>query len=160
MDSTELTVRLATPGDAAEVISLAALMYEAMGVDASDDRWRQAGSEALTHRLGLDAAVFVVDDPTGGGRLVASGAGTIARRLPGPGNPDAGVGYIQWVSTDPGWRRHGLARRITVSLLHWYEERGVPSIELHATRDGEKLYRSLGFEEGPNPALRLRRKLP
>ena len=160
MDSTELIVRAATQGDAVEVIRLAALMYEAMGIDASDGRWRQAGSEALARRLGLDAAVFVVDDPKGGGRLAASGAGTIARRLPGPGNPDAGVGYIQWVSTDPSWRRRGLARRITVSLLHWYEKMGVPSVELHATRDGEELYRSLGFAEGPNPALRLRRSLP
>ncbi len=54
----------------------------------------------------------------------------------------------------------GLARRITVALLDWYELMGVPWVELHATPEGEGLYRSLGFDEGPNPALRIRQEVP
>ncbi|HKS53160.1 MAG TPA: hypothetical protein VJS67_14940 [Pseudonocardiaceae bacterium] len=37
--------------------------------------------------------------------------------LPGPGNPSARVGYVQWVCTDFGWRRRGLARAVTITLL-------------------------------------------
>jgi GNAT superfamily N-acetyltransferase len=151
-----IAVRAGTLADTPEVIRLAGLMYEAMGMDASGHAWREAAGQALATRLGKDAAVFVADSPASPGRLAAAGAGTIARRLPGPANPGARVGYIQWVSTDPPWRRRGLASQITTALLEWFAERGVPSVELHATGTAEGLYRSLGFGPGPNPGLRIR----
>jgi ribosomal protein S18 acetylase RimI-like enzyme len=131
-------------------------MYESMGLDASDEHWQVAAVEALAKRLGQDVAAFVVDDPAVTGRLAASGAASVATRLPGPSNPAATVGYIQWVSTDPRWRRRGMARAITQELVEWLRQRGVRSIELHATPDGEAMYRSLGFGQGQNPGLRLR----
>ncbi|MGO9081958.1 MAG: GNAT family N-acetyltransferase [Streptosporangiaceae bacterium] len=155
-DCPAAAVRAAVPGDAAEVIRLAALMYESMGLDASGGGWRQAARAELAARLGGDAAVFVADDPAGGGRLAAAGAGSIARRLPGPANPGGRAGYIQWVSTDPRWQRRGLARQITTALLGWFDARQVPAVELHATSQAEALYRSLGFGPGPNPGLRIR----
>jgi GNAT superfamily N-acetyltransferase len=151
-----LHVRPATDQDSGEILRLASLMYEAMGVDAGDEPWRVAAARALSQRLGHDAAVFVVDDPVASGRLAACGAASIATRLPGPANPDARVGYIQWISTDPIWRRRGMARAVTESLIAWLREQGVRSVELHATGDGVALYRSLGFAEGQNPGLRRR----
>jgi GNAT superfamily N-acetyltransferase len=59
------------------------------------------------------------------------------------------------VATDERWRRSGLSRAILQALLSWYETKEVPTIELHATAIGERLYRSLGFQEGPHTALRL-----
>jgi ribosomal protein S18 acetylase RimI-like enzyme len=151
-----LVVRPATAKDTDEVLRLADLMYEAMGMDTSAPGWRKAAARMVETRLGTDAIVFVADDPNTAGQLVATGAGTIARRLPGPSNPDVQVGYIQWVSTDPKWRRLGLARSITTALLEWFQARGVRSVELHATADTENLYRSLGFGQGTNPGLRIR----
>jgi GNAT superfamily N-acetyltransferase len=148
-------LRRALLDDADEVIRLAALMYEAMGIDASGTTWRLMAADQLRRRLGDGVMVLVVDDPTCPGRLASTGAGSIATRLPGPGNPSARVGYIQWVSTEPAWRRHGLARAITVALIDWFAEQQVPSVELHATLDGEPLYRALGFDQGMNPGLRL-----
>jgi hypothetical protein len=100
-------------------------------------------------------AAFVVDDPRDAGRLAASGAGSIARHLPGLRNPTALVGYVQWVATDVRWRRSGCSRTILGALLIWYAANDVRIVELHATASAEGLYRSLGFSEGPNPALRL-----
>ena len=151
-----LRIRPATVDDTAEVIRLAALMYEAMGLDATGSAWRQAAATALASRLGGDAVVFVADDPGAAGRLVATGAGVIATRLPGPANPAARVGYIQWVSTDTRWRRLGLARLITSALIAWLRERDVRAIELHATPQAADLYHSLGFGPGANPGLRVR----
>ena len=151
-----IAVRPATTGDTAEVIRLAALMYEAMGLDATGLAWRQAAVTALASRLGDDTCVFVADDPDRAGRLAATGAGVISTRLPGPANPAARVGYIQWVSTDPLWRRRGLARAVTSALLAWFAERGVRFVELHATPQAAGLYRSLGFGPGSNPGLRIR----
>ncbi len=156
MSDPDIIVRSAHLADGHEVMRLAGLMYEAMGVDASGDAWRRAGTNALAGRLGQDAAVFVAEDPSVLGRLAACGAGTISTRLPGPRNPQPAVGYIQWISTDPTWQRRGLARRIMIALLDWYDREDVRSVELHATVEGEPLYRSLGFAEGPYRALRLR----
>lgn len=155
-DAGRPAVRLATDRDVAEIIRLAGLMYEAMGLGASNERWRLAAARALEQRLGHDVAVFVVDDLAAPGRLAACGAASVTTRLPGPANLDASFGYIQWVSTDPRWRRRGMARAVTQELVEWLRERGVRSIELHATPDGEALYRSLGFGQGQNPGLRLR----
>jgi ribosomal protein S18 acetylase RimI-like enzyme len=88
--------------------------------------------------------------------LAASGAGTISTRLPSPNNPTARVGYIQWVATDPDARRRGHAREVMAALLDWYDERQVVVVELHATTDGEPLYRSLGF--GVEGGIALRRR--
>jgi hypothetical protein len=82
-----MPIRLADLDDADEIIRLAGLMYEAMGVDASGEAWRQMAADQLRHRLGDDVMVAVVDDPTCSGRLVATGAGVIA--VPGPRNPSA-----------------------------------------------------------------------
>jgi len=150
-----MPVRHADLDDADEVIRLAGLMYEAMGIDASSEAWRQMAADHLRRRLGDDVMVAVVDDPTRSGRLAATGAGVIAVRLPGPGSPSARVGYVQWVSTDFAWRRRGLARAITVALLDWFTERQVCSVELHTTPEGEPLYRALGFDQGRNPGLRI-----
>lgn len=131
-------------------------MYEAMGTDASGCAWRGMAADQLRRRLGDDVMVFVVEDSTCPGRLAATGAGSIAARLPGPSNPSARVGYIQWISTDFAWRRRGLARGITVALMDWFGEQEVHSVELHATQEGGQLYRALGFDEGRYPGLRIR----
>lgn len=148
--------RRARLSDVDEVIRLASLMYQEMGMDASDNEWRRAAAEHLRRRLGDDVMVFVVEDPMHSGHLAATGAGSIAARLPGPTNPSARVGYIQWISTDLAWRRRGLARAITVALIDWFGEQQVPAVELHATPEGEPLYRALGFDQGANPGRRIR----
>jgi GNAT superfamily N-acetyltransferase len=146
-------VRVAVPDDVAEIVRLAALMYESMGIDASDPLWQRRGQSEVRSRLGADLVAFVVDHPRRQG-LVASGVGTIAQRLPSPGNPGGRAGYVQWVATDPEFRRRGLARQVMQALMRWYEAAAVPAVELHATPVGEPLYRSLGFSDGPPLALR------
>jgi GNAT superfamily N-acetyltransferase len=131
-------------------------MYAELGTVPTGGAWQGEAGQHLASRLGRDAAVFVVDDPTAPGRLVAIGAGTIARRLPGPHNPGATAGYIQWIFTEPAWRRRGLARQVTQAVLDWFRENEVHLVELHAYPEAEALYRSLGFQEGHSRALRAR----
>jgi GNAT superfamily N-acetyltransferase len=148
-------VRPGVAADTAEVLRLATLMYESIGIDASGADWRRVATEHLSERLGQDAAIFVVDHPTDTGRLIATGAGSIARRLPGPANPEAKVGYVQWMSTDPAWRRRGLARQVMLALLEWFRQNDVAVVGLRAAPLGEKLYQDLGFQEGRSPDLFL-----
>jgi ribosomal protein S18 acetylase RimI-like enzyme len=151
----QMLARLATRADAPEVARLAALMYASMGV-VTDSEWLAHAASAFARRAGDDLVAYVVDRPQGEPGLVASGVGMVSPRLPSPHNPDGRVGYIQWVATEPAFRRRGLARQVLLGLLQWFEGRGVPVVELHATPEGEPLYRALGFGEEGAVALRRR----
>ena len=155
-----LRVRSARPDDAAEVARLAELMYRSLGLAFDDDvweKWRVAAQQAVRARLGADLTVVVAEDPGVPGRLVACGAGLISERLPGPGQTSRRVGYVQWMSTEPAFRRRGLARAVLRALLAWFAAQGVDNVELHASPEGRPLYRSEGFWEG-STGLALRRR--
>ncbi|MHB8681027.1 MAG: GNAT family N-acetyltransferase [Acidimicrobiales bacterium] len=141
------------------MVRLAELMYRALGVTAEEgewEAWRAAGLAALeagSERL----AVFVVDHPDEPGRLVACGAGIVSVRLPFPWRLDGRAGYVQWMSTEPDFRRRGLARAVLRALLAWFESIGVDNVELHASTDGAALYRSEGFWQGTH-GIPMRRR--
>jgi GNAT superfamily N-acetyltransferase len=129
-------------------------MYLSLGLDPAPE-WRDAAEEHLISRLGDDLQVAVVDRPAGN-RLAASGSAVLMPRLPSPWNVSGRVGYIQWVATDPDMRRRGLGTAVMRLLLDWCVDHGAPSVELHATPDGEPVYRALGFSEVGPHAMRWR----
>jgi ribosomal protein S18 acetylase RimI-like enzyme len=100
-------------------------------------------------------AAYVVDDPDAG--VVAGAAGNVFVHPPGPNDLTTVRGHLYNVSTEPAFRRRGLARACVVALMDWFEhETGVGQVELHATDYGIGLYRDLGFVEGKYPSLRFR----
>ncbi|MFD0329118.1 GNAT family N-acetyltransferase [Streptacidiphilus monticola] len=104
---------------------------------------RKELGEGGTGRFG----VFVVDDADRPGRLAACAVGTLEQRLPAPGHPDGLFGFIFNICTDEAHRRRGYARACTEALLDWFDERGATRLDLHASVEGQQLYRSLGFHE-------------
>jgi GNAT superfamily N-acetyltransferase len=147
--------RLATPADTPEILRLAAVMYASMGLDASGEAWRENAAKLLAERLGGDEiAVFVIDDPDRSGALASCGGVAVIQRLPGPKTPAGRWGYVQWMATDPRHRRKGFARAVFAVIIDWLEARGVHNIELHATQEGEPLYRSFGLTDPISPELR------
>ncbi len=153
-------VRTASPDDAGEVARLAELMYRSLGLSLDDEvwaRWRVTARATVSGLLGAQLTVVVAEDPDTPGRLVACGAGVISPRLPNPAHASARVGYVQWMSTEPGFRRRGYARAVLQGLLEWFGSQGVDNVELHASPDGKALYRSEGFWEG-STGLALRRR--
>jgi GNAT superfamily N-acetyltransferase len=153
-------IRFGRSDDADEVARLAELMYRSLGLTFDDDgweRWRASAAHAVRARLGVDLTVAVVEDPDAAGHLVACGAGTISERLPNPAHASSRVGYIQWMSTEPDFRRRGLGRAVLRLLLQWFESEAVDNVELHASPDGTPLYRDEGFWEG-STGLALRRR--
>jgi GNAT superfamily N-acetyltransferase len=151
--------RLAHTGDAPEVVRLAALMYTSMGLDATGLDWRENAMKVMAERLGGDeVAVFVIDDPENAGALAACGGVAVIQRLPGPNTRDGRWGYVQWISTEPRHQRRGFARAIMTAILAWCEARGIQNVELHATAQGEPLYRSMGFTDPHAPELRRQPK--
>ncbi|WP_433518938.1 GNAT family N-acetyltransferase [Nonomuraea sp. CA-143628] len=156
--------RRAIAADAAELVRLrGVLMTQLAGHRAADGSWKETAEVMLRERLAEPEptlVAFVVDRPDGAGLLAACAVGTVEYRLPGPGNPSGEVGYVFNVVTDPAHRRRGYSRSCMAALLDWYRDRGIRTIDLRASSEGEPLYRSLGFALSRDPAMRLRLRPP
>jgi GNAT superfamily N-acetyltransferase len=153
-----MEIRRARSDDAAELVRLRVVMFDAMGLASGDPVW-QASCHAQLER-GLEDgtfAAFVADDTERPGALAACGVAMIAQRLPGPGNVSGRFGYVQSMATDVRFRRRGLARAIFEALMHWFDVQGVDAVDLHATPNAEPLYRAFGFEPAHTPELRWMR---
>lgn len=149
-----MNVRRARRADTDEIVRLAAGMFTEINTQEPSADWHHAARDALHRRVEDDLLVFVVDHPQRAGQLIALAAGIIANRLPTTRNPRGRVGYVQWVATDPAWRRHGFARQAMIALLAWFDADRVAMDELHTSPDARDLYISLGFTETPHPSLR------
>jgi len=137
-------------------------MFEAMGRPvAHPAAWDRACARRITELLtapGRDRRLIavVIDDDRAAGQLAASAMAEIADRLPDPTDGTARWAYVSSVSTDPRHRRRGFARAVMTALLAEVRAAGATRIELHATPDGEALYRELGFARFErNPEMRF-----
>lgn len=150
-------VRQAVEYDLVELIRLRALLFEHLEGDffnpsSADDGWLDTLAMVLKEQLTADTVRILVVDGADG-RLAACGIGTIEQRLPGPHLRDGRVGQVLGVVTDPAHRRRGHSRAIMRGLLDWFRQREVSRVDLHASAQGEPLYRDLGFTPHPDPAL-------
>jgi len=153
--------RKATAADIPEIVRLAVVMYEELEAPPPAggwDGWSAAAGSVLAARLDRDVVAFVVDDPDTPGRLVSCGTGVVWTRLPNAWYADARTGFVQWMSTDPPFRRRGLSRAVLMALLAWFDAEGIQLVELHASTMGEPLYRSEGFDDGSGWGVALRRR--
>ncbi|MEU9177103.1 GNAT family N-acetyltransferase [Streptomyces sp. NPDC048550] len=149
-------VRQATDGDIAELVRLRALLFEDLGgaffnPASGDGDWRETLAVVLREQLTADSVQILVVDGDDG--LAACAIGTVEQRLPGPHLRNGRIGHVIGVVTDPAHRRRGHSRAIMRALLDWFRERQAARVDLYASIDGEPLYRALGFDEHPDPAL-------
>jgi GNAT superfamily N-acetyltransferase len=150
-------IRPATTADAGALGELVILMYESMGFDVDDPAadWMVALPRWYERRLADDAfAAFVAEDD---GRVVGGCTVWILTSLPRAGNPTGRRGYVAGMSVRPEWRSHGIARQLLDHGLGWLRTAGADFAELHATKMGQPLYESIGFEETPAYRLSLAR---
>lgn len=145
-------VREATVADAAEIVRLGELMYNAVDIQGND-AWRANALRQVSERLGgPDLVGWVVDaDASGapGSPLAASALVNRHPRLSPPGQSADWRAYVQWISTDPAFRRRGYARALTLRVLEYADAQGVDVVELHSSPYGRALYLDLGFVEFP-----------
>jgi GNAT superfamily N-acetyltransferase len=149
-----LTARAATLDDVPELLRLRGVMWESMGLPLAAGGWEEHFTEVVSGWLASGTgAAFVVDGADG---LVACGIGSIDQRLPGSSNPTGRYGYIANMVTEAEHRGQGLAGQVLRALLDWFAAQGIGIVDLHASADGERLYRAHGFAENAQPALRWR----
>jgi len=89
------------------------------------------------------------------GRALSYG-GMIIKQIPGDFNkPSYLEGEIMNMYTIPEARRKGISSLILKELLKISKEMGISKVALHTSKDGEKLYRKLGFTEPAYPFFEL-----
>jgi ribosomal protein S18 acetylase RimI-like enzyme len=152
------SVRRAEVDDAAALVRLRAVMFDAMGIPVGgpDAAWRSAAEGWFRAQLEQPAcfAAFVVDDPMVG--VVSAACGICEARAPGPRGLSGLRGHVFNIATDSQRRRRGHARACLTALVAWFRlDVGAETVELSATSDGAELYRSLGFRERTHPTMRL-----
>jgi GNAT superfamily N-acetyltransferase len=148
------TARAATVDDVPELLRLRCVMWEAMGLPLAAGGWEEHFTEVVSGWLSSGTgAAFVVDGRDG---LVACGIGSIDQHLPGSANPTGRYGYIANMVTEAEHRGQGLASLILRELLAWFTAQGIKAVDLHASAQGEPIYRAHGFTENHQPALRWR----
>jgi predicted acetyltransferase len=94
--------------------------------------------------------------------VIAKCAGQVAgigsvhfREVPGNfKNPSGKWGYIMNMYTVPEFRRKGVCRGVLQRLVDECHKKGVTALELHATPEGEMVYRKFGFVPHHEPTLR------
>jgi GNAT superfamily N-acetyltransferase len=139
--------RRATPDDAVELTRLREIMLATIG-PITDRSWWDPCVAAFRERLADphgEVQAFVVDAPDQPGVLAASSIGVVHYRLPGPQILDGRAGYLMSVATDPRYRRRGYGRAAVEATLDWFMRCGIDRVDLHASEEGDPLYRQLGF---------------
>lgn len=87
--------------------------------------------------------------------LVAGIGSVHLREMPGNfKNPSGKWGYIMNMYTIPAFRRNGICNRILDLLVEEGTKNGVTAFELHATSEGEFVYKQNGFEIHNEPTYR------
>ncbi|MGG5260866.1 GNAT family N-acetyltransferase [Phycicoccus avicenniae] len=151
-------VREATRADADALVTLRALMFEAMGTDPAaleHPVWRVRARDWFLEAVGAAAVRVVVAEVDA---VVASSAvGEVTALAPGPSTPNGSVGLLSNVATLPQHRGLGLAAACTDDVLAWFREHtDVTRVDLFATEAGARVYAPRGFVTVSQPAMRRR----
>src|SRR5438270_8461660 len=154
--TTEISIRPAKRSDAATIARHRRSMFRDMGyqdepaLDAMLRKFQPWVEEKMS--AGEYQAWLAVTD-TGD---VVAGAGVWLMDWPAHMIGSAARrGNILNVYTEPEFRRRGLARQLTETVLQWCKANAVDFVILHASPQGRTLYESLGFQAGNEMRIKL-----
>jgi len=93
------------------------------------------------------------------GKVVGTG-GMVVWQIPGryEGLESGRAGYIFNMYTIPEARRKGICTRLLKQLIREAKSLGIRYLHLHASKDGEDIYKKAGFVDPDQPELKLRLK--
>jgi RimJ/RimL family protein N-acetyltransferase len=141
------TLRRATLDDLDLLVSHRQRMWQAMGrfTAAQHNEASRTYRRWLRPRLRSGrATAFIVEGR--GKQPVASGVVWLQEFQPRPTWGGTHQAYLMSVFTEPAARGRGHATRITRAAMAWAKEEGAERMALHASAQGARIYRRLGFE--------------
>jgi GNAT superfamily N-acetyltransferase len=152
-----ITIRLATPDDAATIAGHRSGMFLDLGRFDAERAAAMADDLIPIFQRMVSSGEYVGWLAVAEDGTVAAGAGVQLRTLlPRPETAVTREALVVNVYVQPEYRRNGLARRLMVAILDWLREQGIERVALHASIMGRPLYESLGFTATNEMALYLR----
>ena len=150
----QFTIRCGTTADSVLLLAWREAMMRDMG-NTNDERIATAiaaFSPWLAARIGQSER-FVALIGECDGTPVACAMVMIHDHFPGLRDIVAQRGYIFNVYTHPRWRRRGYAGQLVQACVNWLRERGIHSVSLHASQQGQSVYARLGFHAPGMPEM-------
>jgi len=151
-----ISLRQATLEDARTIAKHRRLMFRDMGyadeaaLDAMMAKFLPWLEKKIASRDYLAWLAVTSDD------LVVAGAGLwLMDWPPHMIGSSSRRGNILNVYTDPQFRRRGLAKRLMQTALDWCKTNQIDFVILHASKEGRRLYESLGFLDSNEMRLKL-----
>ena len=152
-----IRIREATPADIPEILRQRRAMYEDMNyndepaLDAMIATCEPYLATALSNGSFHSWLAFRAEDNgvVGGGAVLVSPWPSHAYDL------ECRRATILNVYTYLEFRRQGIARSLMQTMIAWCKEQRFAGVWLHASKDGLRLYESLGFEPGNEMRLKL-----
>jgi GNAT superfamily N-acetyltransferase len=145
-------VRPATVDDADALVHHRIAMFTDMGLTFDQDTLARAYRAWLAELMPEGRYLGWVA-VTEAGEVVAGGGITLLPWPPGPRYVGDRLAYVYNVYTEPAHRGRGLARRVMTDIHDWCRAEGVTSLALNASRAGEPLYASMGYEVTTSPMM-------
>ena len=121
------------------------LALDVPALDTAFRRWLAERMPAGIYRAWL---VEAEDNAIAGG-----GGISILPWPPGPNYMGDTIAIVYNLYTEPAHRRRGLARRLMNTIHAWAADHGITSVALNASRDGQPLYESMGYQVTPTPMM-------
>lgn len=153
---TDIRYTLATATDAILLTDFRLkLLHEVRGID-EDETTAQLRQNIIAYYPGAIASGQYIGWFAWVGNEVA-GAGGIAIREQPPSYKytNGKLAYVLNMYTLPQYRGMGIGSGIMKNLLESARQLGIQKIELHATEDGEPIYRKCGFTEPKSIVLEM-----
>lgn len=122
-------------------------MWRDMGVgdrrslDRADVVYRQWARE---HLKSGDFRAWLASNSEG--KILGGGALSLHPVQPRPGYERGVQPYLLSMYTERAYRGQGVASRIVREAVSWTRKQGYPSIRLHASEMGRRVYSNLGFK--------------
>ena len=154
----EVVYRRAALRDAPALVDCRLRFLNELNSHAEDDEAR-AVRESLGRYFAkaIPSGEFVAWVAELGGELVATSGLVVWQQPARYGGVESGrLGYLLNFYTAPEARRRGIATRLLTEIIREARTLGLRYLSLHASKDGESIYRKAGFTESHMRELTLR----
>jgi ribosomal protein S18 acetylase RimI-like enzyme len=151
----DIHYRLANESDIDELVKLRIeFLHEVAGGNGGDSSGLQASLPDYFKSAFVDGSYicWIAEDS---GKIAGLGGMAIWTK---PGNfksPNGRIGYIMNMYTLKSHRRMGICRELLKLLENSAKQQDISILEMHATLDGEPVYRQAGYAEPVSKVLEL-----
>jgi len=154
----EIIYRRATPGDVLTLVDYRIRFLNELHKHQENDETKLVRKSLLEYfTKAIPSGDFIAWVAECDGRVVATSGMVVWQKPAIYGGVESGrLGYVLNFYTLPEARRRGIATRLLNELIREARSLGLKYLHLHASKDGEPIYRKAGFVEPHMPELALR----